>query len=280
MESLVTESLLPNLSDPYDLPRSAIDSFAENGFVRLDGLLSAEEAAHYLPVVEEVAPQARFDNRPLEERDTFGRAFLQLGNLRFRDVRMQAFYSSLRLARVAGELLQAPAVRAYHDQALFKEPGGGITPWHQGQFYWPLDTGDSLTLWLPLHDTPAEMGVIQLAAGSHRFGSLGDFHMGDESHAAFGKVIEDLKLHVGAPESFRAGDAVLFRGWTFASETANSTNEMRRLLSMVYYADGARVARLDHPVRSLARDTFFPGAEAGDFAASPRTPVLWRRSVG
>ena len=37
------------------------------------------------------------------------------------------------------------SVRLYHDQALFKEAGGGITPWHQDQHYWPLDTDRTIT---------------------------------------------------------------------------------------------------------------------------------------
>lgn len=274
------EVQLPGLSDPYELPKGAAEQFAEKGYVRLDGLLSPEEVAAYAPIVDEVAPGARFDHRPLDERDTFGKAFLQLGHLRFLDLRLQAFYSSARFGRVAGELLGVDAIRAYHDQALFKEPGGGFTPWHQGQFYWPFDSNDAVTMWMPIHDVTPEMGVLQLAAGSHRFGSLGDFHMGDESHAAFGQMVKDMGLEVLAPDSYKAGDAVFFRGWTFASETENTTDEMRRVASMVYYADGMRVARLDHPVRILARDTFFPKAEVGDFAASPGTQVVWRRPVG
>lgn len=280
MDPAVSDLQLPGLSDPYELPQSALDEFAEKGFVRVDGLLAEDEVAAYAPVVEEVAPKARFDHRPLDARDTFGRAFLQLGHLRFIDLRMQALLSSVRFARVAGELLGVDAVRAYHDQALFKEPGGGATPWHQGQFYWPFDTPDAVTMWMPMHDITEDMGVLRLAVGSHRFGSLGDFHISDESHAAFGRMVEDLNLEVLPPSSYKAGDAVFFRGWTFASEGENRSEEMRRVMTMVYYADGARVARLDHPVRLLARDTFFPKAEVGDFAASNGTPVLWRRPVG
>ncbi len=29
-------------------------------------------------------------------------------------------------------------VRLYHHQALYKEPSGGVTPWHADQYYWPL----------------------------------------------------------------------------------------------------------------------------------------------
>lgn len=42
---------------------------------------------------------------------------------------------SRRLAQIAAELLRVDGVRLYHDQALYKEPGGGITPWHADQYY-------------------------------------------------------------------------------------------------------------------------------------------------
>lgn len=38
----------------------------------------------------------------------------------------------------------------YADQALYKEPHGGYTPWHCDAFYWPLATDKALTAWIPL----------------------------------------------------------------------------------------------------------------------------------
>ena len=52
------------------------------------------------------------------------------------------------------------ALCLYHDQALFKEPGGGPTPWHQDQYYWPFDTDKTITMWMPL----VEVGPVAGAA--------------------------------------------------------------------------------------------------------------------
>ena len=41
-------------------------------------------------------------------------------------------------------------VRLYADQALYKEPFGGYTPWHCDAFYWPLATDKAITAWIPL----------------------------------------------------------------------------------------------------------------------------------
>ena len=67
-------------------------------------------------------------------------------------------------------------VRIYHDQALFKEPGGGPTPWHQDQYYWPIDNNNTITMWMPLVDIDVDMGMLTFCFGrSFDKGSIFDF---------------------------------------------------------------------------------------------------------
>jgi ectoine hydroxylase-related dioxygenase (phytanoyl-CoA dioxygenase family) len=55
----------------------------------------------------------------------------------------------------------------WHDQALYKEPGGGFTPWHADQQYWPMASALCVTAWLPLQAVPMELGPLSFAPGSH-----------------------------------------------------------------------------------------------------------------
>jgi ectoine hydroxylase-related dioxygenase (phytanoyl-CoA dioxygenase family) len=55
-------------------------------------------------------------------------------------------------------------------------PGSGITPWHQDQLYWPLDTGSTVTMWMPLVEVVPEMGCMRLASGSHKGARSAIFH--------------------------------------------------------------------------------------------------------
>ena len=57
-----------------------------------------------------------------------------------------------------------PAVRVYHDQALLKEPGGGHTPWHQDQNYWPFDSKRTVFMWMPSVDIEPEVGSMHFGA--------------------------------------------------------------------------------------------------------------------
>ena len=60
--------------------------------------------------------------------------------------------------------MQVEGVRFYADQALYKEPHGGYTPWHCDAFYWPLATDKAVTAWIPLQVCPATHAALQAQA--------------------------------------------------------------------------------------------------------------------
>ena len=53
---------------------------------------------------------------------------------------------------------------------------------------------------------------------------------------------------------------------------------MREVMTVIYYADGARVGPLDHPARRFDRDVWLAGCEPGEPAAGRLNPVLYRRA--
>jgi hypothetical protein len=264
------------LCDPHPLAAGAIAAFRRDGHVRIDGLASPEEVGAFRPAILETGPRCRYDHRPLEERDTYGRAFVQMFNLWQRDERVRAFVFARRFARVAAELMGVAGVRLYHDQALFKEPGGGRTPWHQDQFYWPLDTEHTITLWMPLVPVTPAMGPMTFASGSQRLGKLAELPIGDASEAAFEEAVARHRLPCTAPEAYAPGDATFHAGWTLHRAPPNTTERMREVMTVIYFADGARVGALDHPNRRFDRDAWLPGCEPGAPAASRKNPLLWR----
>ena len=198
-------------------------------------------------------------------------------NLWTHDEGVRAFVFARRFAKVAADLMGVEAVRLYHDQALFKEPGGGFTPWHQDQFYWPLDTPHTITMWMALVDVTEGMGPTRFASGSHRLGNLGDFTIGDTSEKEFGRIVAARGLRCTSYEPLAPGDATFHGGWTLHSARANHSSAMREVMTVIYYADGARVGPLDHPARKLDRKLWLGSCEPGEPAAGPQNPVLYRR---
>jgi ectoine hydroxylase-related dioxygenase (phytanoyl-CoA dioxygenase family) len=265
----------PDLSSDYAIPAERIREFREKGHTCLRGLASREEVAAYGPAIEAAAHAHKLEKRALAERDTYGQAFLQIVNLWLHSRAVQAFVFSRRFARAAAQLLGVPVVRLYHDQALFKEPGGGFTPWHQDQFYWPLASDATITLWMPLVDVPPEVGTMRFASGSHRLGHLGEYRIGDESQVVLDRVLAEKGLAIETHGALAAGDATFHAGWTVHGAGPNPTPLMRSVMTVIYFADGTRVAALDHPNRAFDAAMYLPGCRPGELARSALTPRLY-----
>jgi len=179
------------LDEPYSLAPGTVETFETAGHAVVRGLASPALVEQYKPAIDEATMALRWDKRPLEERDTYGRAFIQSANVHRHSATVAEFALARRFARVAAELLQCDGVRLYHDQALYKEPGGGFTPWHQDQVYWPLDSDRTITMWMPLVDIPRDVGGMTFADGSWRHGNLGELVIGDASHEYFDTVVAE-----------------------------------------------------------------------------------------
>jgi len=266
---------LPEMSETYNLAKGDIEAFRRDGHILLRGVASPEEVSAYRPAIAEAVERFRKDRRPLTERDTYGKAFIQVGNLWTKSEAVKRFVFAKRFARIAAELMGVPAVRLYHDQALFKEPGGGYTPWHQDQVYWPLDTENTITMWMPLVPLTREAGTLDFVSGSHRLGYITKQVISDASHKTLAQFIESRGLPVANHGPMQPGDATFHYGWTVHAAPGNGTNRMREVMTIIYYADGARLLEPDTHARRLDRDALLPDVEPGEPAAGKLTPLLY-----
>ena len=271
---------LPAASDidkPFALDGTTITDFQRDGHAVVRGLASADEIERYRPAIEAAVGKLAARTPPIAERDTYGKAFLQAHNLWTRDELIKSFVFSARFSAVAAQLMGCPGVRLYHDQALFKEPGGGHTPWHQDQAYWPLDTNDTITMWMPLVDVPAEVGSMTFASGSQQRGDLGRYIIGDESEIKFGEVVEQLGLPTTTHGAMRAGDATFHRGWTLHRAPANPTGLLRSVMTVIWFAEGTRIAADVGGARFFDHKLWLAGITPGEPAVGPLNPLLWPR---
>jgi ectoine hydroxylase-related dioxygenase (phytanoyl-CoA dioxygenase family) len=268
-------STTASLDDPVQLSGDCVSDYRAKGHAVVRGLASQSEIDSYLPVISDATYRMRGDDRPLAERDTYGKAFIQSMNLWTIDPVVQRFVFAKRFARVAAELMGVRGVRLYHDQALFKEPGGGLTPWHQDQVYWPLDTDKTITMWMPLVDVPSDVGSVVFVSGSHQSGDLGGAAIGDDSQHHFDRLIAERKFTTQSYAPMRAGDATFHSGWTLHGAPANETSTMRCVMTIIYYADDTRVGALDNPMRENDARQWLGSRRTGDVADGPLNPLLW-----
>jgi ectoine hydroxylase-related dioxygenase (phytanoyl-CoA dioxygenase family) len=250
------------------------DEFRDNGHLLVRGLLDLPEMAVYRGVILEAVKKQSREKRRLPERGIYGRMFGQLVNLWRVDEGVRQFVLSKRLARVAADLLGVSGVRIYHDHALFKEAGGRATYWHQDQYYWPLDTADTVTMAMPLVDQSVEMGMFVFASGSHKNGTLWDPKLSSEPDGLYRRYIREHHFSLTCAAGMRAGDATWHYGNTVHHTLGNESDRRREMMTITYMADGARVTQPAHKAQVHELNMWLMGLPPGRLAASELNPLI------
>jgi hypothetical protein len=215
----------------------------------------------------------------MAQRTTYQRAFLQVMNLWTHSDVVREFSFSKKLARLAAELLEVGGVRMYHDQALYKEAGGGITPWHADQYYWPLASDRAVTVWVPLQATPLEMGPLAFARGTHRMALGRELDISDESETLIQRSLQEAQADIDEMP-FDLGEVSFHLGWTFHRAGPNQSSRARKVMTMIYIDEEMRLMEPKTKAHENDRQAWCPGVAVGDVIASPLNPVLWHTTTG
>lgn len=262
-------------TDDLVVGEDLIAAFERDGFVVVPDLLSSDELAHFEPLVSEaVARRTAHDTRPLEKLSRYEQSFRQCQNLWEDSSGVLPLTFHPRLGAAAAGLLRVPAIRLWHDQALYKEAGGRETDAHQDQPYWPIQEANTITAWVPLEGSTLAGGAMGYVAGSHKVG-LRKF-----VNIFFGEpydLLSDPALAGVGPTFVEVppGSVAFHHGLTAHLAGANMTDRTRRVHTMIYFADGCtRGYPTPHP--SVDRD----GIEVGQMIAGPVTPIVWPRPAG
>ena len=272
--SSIPSTLLESLAKPYELSLDQIDFFQKNRFIKLKQVFDQETITYFNEAIGKRVALMNKEHTPLEQRSTYGKAFLQLFNLWREDEIVKEFVFSKRLAKIASNLMQVNGVRIYHDQALFKEGGGGITPWHADQYYWPLETDKTVTAWIPLQATPLELGPLEFSAGSHQIVEGRDLEIGDESENVIQQKLKVTNFeHV--IEAFDLGEISFHSGWVFHRAGANTTNDIRKVMTVIYMDKDMILKNPENKNQINDWHTWCPGATIGEVINTPINPILY-----
>lgn len=265
-----------DLDTPYPLNDEQLSAFARDGFIKLKQVLSPEQLARYGREITRLTLELNTQQLPLAERSTYDRAFLQVMNLWEQSPLVGRFVMGQRLGRIAAELLRVPGVRLYHDQSLYKEPGGGLTPAHADQYYWPLASDRTVTAWIPLQAVPMAMGPLGFYRGSQAVAFGRELGIGDESEA---RISEHMQRHGFAFEvgAFELGEVSFHLGWTFHKAGPNQTRQPRSVMTVIYMDADMHLNEVLSPVQANDRDQWCPGAQPGATIDTRKNPVVYRR---
>ena len=275
METISTPNLVSireQLDAPFTLTDQQISFYNENGYIKLGSVLSPELLQHYRQSISARVSELSAGAVPLEQRTTYGKAFLQIMNLWTESAEVKEFVFGKRLARIAAELLSVSGVRIYHDQALYKEPHGGITPWHADQYYWPVSSDKMVTAWVPLQETPHEMGPLAFCEKSHRFQIGRDLEISDESEITLKEALNTFRME---DSGYDLGDVSFHAGWTFHRAGANSTDKPREVMTMIYMDENMTLVPPKNKNQVNDMERWCPGVEIGQQVASSLNPVIY-----
>jgi ectoine hydroxylase-related dioxygenase (phytanoyl-CoA dioxygenase family) len=249
------------------------ESFRAQGFAVVPDLLTDAELERFgAAVAQAVSERKRADRRALAEKSRYEQSFIQCQNLweDYPEVRPLDFHA--RVGQAAAELLGVERIRLWHDQALYKEPGGRETDPHQDHPYWPIEEPLTVTAWIPFEGSTLESGAMGYVPGSHRLGLrefVNIFRDEPEDLLARPELAGAEPVFVEVP----AGSVAYHHGLTAHLAKPNRTARPRAVHTVIYFADGChrRTGKQTHP--SVDR----PGIPPGGVIDSAVTPIAWPR---
>ena len=267
-------ALQHDLDEHYPLTAEQRAYFKENGYVKLKRVLQPETVEHYRREISEQVRRLNTLHLPMEQRNTYQKAFLQVSNLWTKSDVVKELAFAKKLARIAAELMEVKGVRMYHDQALYKEAGGGITPWHADQYYWPVSTDRTITAWIPLQATPLEMGPLAFARKTHRMAFGRDLEISDDSERLIQKSLKEAQADIDETP-FDLGEVSFHLGWTFHRAGANRSDRPREVMTVIYVDEEIRLIKPATKAHENDRAAWCKSVEVGGVLNDPLTPVLW-----
>ncbi len=247
-----------------NLDPATVAYYRKNGFVKIPGIISKEEAAYY----HEEALRIAVENTGAKQPATAYRKVLnQTVNAWQVSETMKALTLHPNVAGVAKALAGVP-LRLWHDHVLAKDPRNGArTEWHQDQPYWPhADSTHPISAWIALCDVPSEKGSMSFISGQQLRTDLTPQNLADP--ASMFSMAPDLVWEPKITLPLQAGDCTFHHGRTPHMANANDTDDYR-IAHVIIYIDATTTFTGGNHV--VTKDL---GLNAGDLIEGELFPVV------
>ena len=263
-----------NINTPYQLNEAQIAQFRRDGYIKLKDVFTESELEHYRHEITRMVKELNQDDTPLEQRGTYGKAFLQISNLWQHSELVKEFAFGQRIARIATELLGTKGVRMYHDQALYKEVGGGYTPWHVDQVYWPLSNENTVTAWIPQHAVPLNNGPLSFSIGSQTSKENRDLTISDDSEKLIDAQMKLSDFEIDE-SPYDLGEVSFHYGYNFHRAGPNDLDVPREVMTVIYMDSEMRLAEPKSVQQESDWNAWCKGAKIGEVIDTPTNPILY-----
>lgn len=254
-----------------NITQEQIDQYRRDGFVAHRNFLSAEEVTALknavLATIEEMGKRKVAEgNENLKEGDDayYDKVFTQRLNL----WRLNEQVKSTMLSPAIGEMLKkltghTAGYRAWHDQALIKEPYGNPTSWHLDNPYWSFYSPDSVSIWIALEPATLENGCMWFIPGTHKMARYDNVYIGQVMDDLF-KVYPEMAEIDPVAVPMQPGDCSFHNGLTAHGAGANMTRGRRIAMTCAYMPDGATF----NGQQNVLPQSYFDTLKEGDILAN------------
>ncbi len=213
---------------PHSLTDEQVAQFHHDGYLVVEGLLSAEESDLLLRIAKADSELAAGS---VDRKDAEGGASKISLRYNLPDDIYSAIVRSERVVSAMEKLLGSE-VYHFHHKMMMKEPlHGGAWEWHQDYGYWYNHEGflfpDLASCMIAVDRATRENGCLQVLRGSHRMGRLEHGVTGDQAGADLERVDEALKRLELVYCEFDPGTAVFFHSNTLHRSDANKSPHAR-----------------------------------------------------
>jgi phytanoyl-CoA hydroxylase len=212
---------------PETLSDDLIQAYRQQGFVKIPGIISCEEAEEYRAAALELAQRMRSLHT--------GPIFTQLVNSWRESDAIKRLTLHPNVAGIAGKLAGVP-LRIWHDHLLIKQPHNKApTEFHQDQPFWPHgNSRHTLSAWIALVDVPVERGCMTFIPGTQNRRDLRPQDLSDAGDLM--TLWPDLNFQPRVTLPLRAGDCTFHNGFTAHMANANDT-DIARVAHIIVYMD-------------------------------------------
>jgi ectoine hydroxylase-related dioxygenase (phytanoyl-CoA dioxygenase family) len=194
---------------PRRLTPAQLDAFDSLGFVKVEGVFSADEIAAVTAAIDplEAIAEAKLREAGGKVSISEADAIVFTAQIARKSPVLKAFAAHPAAVDICHDLV-GDDVRLYWDQSVYKKwQKPQEFPWHQDNGYTYVEPQQYLTLWIPLVDVDEETGCPWIAPGKHKLGTL------DHWLTPIGfKCLENVPDAVPVPA--KAGDAIVFSSLT------------------------------------------------------------------
>jgi ectoine hydroxylase-related dioxygenase (phytanoyl-CoA dioxygenase family) len=264
---------------PRQVTAEEIAAFNEQGWVKLDSLISEDDAAILLArLKEKMGEEGLEGEHPVNQGQTvrwrvYAPLSVELETGALRDELFNSLSHSRELGQL-GEAFLGTKSRFWVDQALVKPPAGidgsGETAWHidiGDKADSPFDPGHQVNVWIALAEVTPEHGAMRFVSPDKATQEVQDLvanALVEESYAELERLgIVSPTLHL------RPGDATVHGGSTFHSAPPNRTETPRWAYFVSLFPADTRYS--GHPFWPMVG---VEGCEVGRRFPDARFPVL------